>query len=785
MDLVEQSLKSLEYDKVIALLAGYAKTKQSKELCLTLQPADARSVIETNLQYTAEARTILDYAMDIPIEYVIDLKSVNLNTEYFSEDELIDYSKTLRTSRLVKSFLRENAEPESLLNNIAANLFVEKDLEDRISDTFDENFEVRHNATQTLSGLYSSLKDTESQLKETVTKLLNSPDFNKHLQEHIYTLRDDRIVFQVKAPSKNKVEGIVHDVSATSKTFYIEPKQIVPLNNKIREVKAKIRAEIIHILIELTRAIKNNLDNIKTTVEILAEIDFHFAKARYSVKTSSVKPELAEDKVIKIEEMRHPLLIGHVEKIVENDFSIGEEYKSILITGSNTGGKTVALKTVGLFLLMLKSGMFLPCGACKIYPFKRIFADIGDEQNILQNLSTFSSHIKIVIDIINHSDYETVVLIDELCAGTDPQEGAILAEVILKKLKELNAVCVTTTHYGELKSLEYTDKYFKNASVEFDTATLSPTYKLIIGIPGLSNAIAVSSMLGLDADLTEKAKDLLVNHRDVSSTVVEKLQDTHHKLTTNLQESEDTKNEVAELKKEYEKKLTELKKDKNKTIKQIKSRFDGEMERVKSEIKDILYEIRKEKTEKIARRSYSRLARVESKFHKGINELIESEKYEEIDWEIVKPHDVFMVKELNQEVELLDMPDKNGNVCVMMGNIKTKMKKNKLAVLNKTLVRKPNAPKKLIEPIELKRYSMSNTLDLRGFRVEEALDELEAYLDKASLVNLTPVTVIHGHGTGALKQCVRDFLSTSPYVCKFRPGENTEGGDGVSIVDIN
>ena len=785
MDLTEQTLKSLEYDKVLELLAGCSKIKQSKELCYSLRPTDNRKLIEDSLQFTDEARRILDYAMDIPLDFVIDIKNVRLNVEYFSETELIDFAKTLRTSRLVKSFLRENAESDSLLNGLACNLFVDKELEDRVSDTFDENYEVRQNATPALSGLYSSLKDTQAQLKETVTKLLNTPDFNKHLQENIYTIRDDRVVFQVKAPSKNKIDGIVHDVSATNKTFYIEPSQIVPLNNKIREVNAKIRGEIINILIELTSMVKNNLDEIRKSVDILAEIDFHFAKARYSVKTEAVKPELTEDKIIRIEEMRHPLLIGRVEKIVENDFSIGEDYKSIIITGSNTGGKTVALKTVGLFLLMVKSGMFLPCGRCSIYPFRKVFADIGDEQNILQNLSTFSSHMKIIIDIINNSDYETVVLIDELCAGTDPQEGAILAEVILKKLKDLHSVCVTTTHYGELKSLEYTDKYFKNASVEFDTGTLSPTYKLIIGIPGLSNAIAVSSMLGLDKALVEEAKDLLINHRDLSSAVVEKLQDTHHRLSANLQETEDTKSEVEELKKEYEKKLTELKKDKNKTIKQIKARFEGEMDRVKSEIKDILYNLRKEKSEKIARRSYSRLANLESKFHKGVNDLIEAEKYEEIDWEIAKPHDVFMVKDLNQEVELLELPDKNGNVLVMMGNIKTKMKKNKLAVLNKSLMRKPNTPKKLIEPVEIKRYSMSNTLDLRGFRVEEALDELEAYLDKASLYNLTPVFIIHGHGTGALKQSVRDFLTTSPYVCKYRPGENAEGGDGVSVVDIN
>ena len=786
MDIGKQSLENLEYNKILELVANYAKISQSKKLCLSMQPHPNRQDVETALKYTKEARQILDMAQEIPIEFVIELDKVPLNVEYFMEEELVDFAKTLRTSRLVKSFLRENSVQESLLNCLASEIFVSKEIEDKIFETFDSNYQVKQNATQTLAGLYSSLKDTESALRETATKLLNTPSFNKHLQEQIYTVRDDRVVFQVKAPSKNLVSGIVHDVSSTSKTFYIEPSQIVPLNNKIREVNAKIKAEILEILTNLSNLIKTNIHEIKTNIDKLAQIDFHFAKARYSVKTSAIMPELAENKIIKIEEMRHPLLIGRVENIVENDFAIGEDYKSVIITGSNTGGKTVALKTIGLFLLMLKSGLFLPCGRAVIYPFRKVFADIGDEQNILQNLSTFSSHMKTVIEILNNSDFETVVLMDELCAGTDPQEGAILAEVILKKLKELHSICVTTTHYGELKSLEYTDKYFKNASVEFNNETLSPTYKLIIGIPGLSNAIFVSSMLGLEPALIENAKKLITTHRDESNIVVEKLQDTHHKMTENLQETEEAKNQIVELKKDYEKKLSELKKDKNKTIKQLKAKFDGEITRVKKEIKDILYEIRKEKTEKIARRSYSRLANLENKFYKGINELIEAEKYEEINWEIAKQGDIFMVKELNQEVELLELPDKNGNAFVMMGKVKTKIKKNKLAVLNKSLIKKSfTTPTKSFQSIELKRYSMSNTLDLRGYRVEEALDELEAYLDKASLVNLTPVFIIHGHGTGALKQTVREFLSTSPYVCKYRVGEHTEGGDGVSVVDIN
>lgn len=782
----QKTLKALEYNKVLDELSNLTRCSYSKKLCLDLEPSKEKNEIQTLLNYTKEALKILDEALDIPVEYVIEPENIDLRTEYLSEEELIDFSKTLRSFRLVKNFLKENTEQESLLYNISQKLYTNKELEDKISDTFDDNYDVKHNATQTLSGLYSSLKDTEAALKGSVTKLLNSPDFNKHLQEQIYTLREDRIVFQVKASSKNKIQGIVHDVSATSKTLYIEPSQIIPLNNKIREVKSKIHGEIINILTTLTKELKQNIDEIKSSIMTVGEIDFHFAKARYAVKTKSVEPILEDKKIVKIDRMRHPLLIGRVDPLVENDFVIGKDYCSVLITGSNTGGKTVALKTIGLFILMTKSGMFLPCAEAHIYPFKNVFADIGDDQNILQNLSTFSSHMTNIINILNLTNSDTFVLFDELCAGTDPVEGAVLAEVILKRLKKLSAYSVITTHYGQLKSLEYTDSYFKNASVEFDTETLKPTYNLIIGIPGLSNAIAVSANLGLDKTMIKQAQDLLYNKRDNSIEVVEKLQDTHQQLTKNLQSAEETSAEALNLKKKYEREMSEFKKTKNKTIKHIKNRFDTELDEVKAEIKEILDELRKNQSEKIARRSYLRLANLEHKFRGNLSELEESEKYDEINWDDAKINNIYIVKELNQEVELLSLPDKNKNVFVRMGNIKTKIKQDKLAMYNKALI-KPTI-KKPIKPstnYELKRYSMSSTLDLRGFRVEEALDELEAYLDKASLVNLTPVYIIHGHGTGALKSAVRDFLETSPYVAKYRAGENAEGGDGVSVVDIN
>ncbi len=784
MSIIQKSQKSLEYDKILAELAVFSKTDQSKFLCLDLTPLVRFDDIKSSLTYTAEAKMILDKACDIPIEKIQNFAKLREKNEYFVEEELVSVAKTFRTFRLVRNFLKENLEPNSQMNVYIDNIYTNKELEDKIFETLDENYMVKGNASPELAGLYSSLKDTESALKQKVQDLMNSSEFQSHLQENIYTTRDDRIVFQIKASSKSKVPGIVHDVSATNRTFYIEPAQIVPMNNKIREVRSKIYAEIIRILTALSNEIRKDIEQLIATEKIVAEIDFHFAKARYAVKTQSVEPNLIKEKKIKIDLMRHPLLIGRVENIVENDFYIGEDFKSIIITGSNTGGKTVALKTVGLFILMTKSGMFLPCAEAHIYPFEKVLADIGDEQNILQSLSTFSSHMKNVISILNNANSETVVLIDELCAGTDPQEGAILAEVILKDLAKKNAISVITTHYGELKTLEFTDNSFKNASVEFDSESLKPTYKLIIGIPGLSNAISISSNLGLDESLVWEAKQLLITHRDPSVLAVERLQDTQQKLDVNLKEAEELNAQADELKHKYEKELSEHKKDKKKTLKGIKDRFETQLDNAKDEIKEILDELRREKSEKIARRSYARLAKLEQGFRGDLHSFEEKETYQELNWTEVKINDKVMLKDLNQEVVVLSLPDKSDSLFIQMGMIKTKVKKDRLAVYNKEMAKKVNLPNYQKESFTLKKYDISNTLDLRGERVEEALDELEAYLDKASLANLTPVYIIHGHGTGALKSAVREFVSSSPYVAKYRVGEDAEGGDGVCVIDI-
>lgn len=792
MSIISKTYESLEFDKIKTELSKFAKFEQSANLCLAMPVYNDFDKIKEQIELTREAKKILDLAKETPTEFIADVGRIenNASLSYLEEQELIDLAKTMKSSRLLKKFINENSEDDFLLRQKVQNLISDKETEDKIFETFDENLKIRQNATPELKGLYSSLKDTEQNLRDSVNSLLNNPNFSKYLQENIYTQRDERIVFQVMASNKTKIPGIVHDVSSSAKTFYIEPAQIVPLNNKIREVKAKIRQECIKILVSLTDLVKGRLKELALCEKIMAEIDFHFAKARYAVKLQAVEPEITEEKgYLYFENMKHPLLlISKGEDVVSNNFEIGGKcnYNSLIITGSNTGGKTVTLKTIGLFILMAKSGMFLPCTFAKLYPFEKVFADIGDNQSILESLSTFSSHMTNIIEILKESDENSFVLLDEICAGTDPVEGAVLAQGILDKLAQKKVTSVITTHYGELKALEFSNPFFKNASVEFNTETLQPTYKLLIGIPGLSNAISIASNLGLDKDIVDKAKTSLITQKDPTIAVVEKLQKTHQELSQNLEKAQELKEDSLSIKEEYEQNLKQVKQDKKKTLKNLKTKFDAEIMDARGEIKQILDELRKDKSEKIARRAYSRLAKLEQNFRDDVDRATDKESYIEIDWDKVVVGDVVMLKNLHQKVKVITLPDKNKRLTVDMGNMTMKVKTDELAVLDENYKesKKNVIPGASFKKFELRRLSMSQELDLRGYRVEEALDEVENYLDKASLANLSPVYIIHGHGTGALKQAVRDFLKTSPYVAKFRAGEDSEGGDGVSVVDI-
>ena len=783
--LEEQSILSLEFNKIRNILSNFAKLHQSQQLCFNLNLSNDVEEIKKNLQYTKEAKAILDRAIDIPVEFIApttEFSKDKLNS-YLKEAELLEVAKALKTARLIKNFIKEHADG-TLLKELSDTVLTNKELEDEIFSKFDEDNNVKADATPTLAHLSEALKAHENEIKVKISEYLANPQFNVHLQEQIYTLRDNRVVFPVMASSKRKVAGITHDFSATNKTAYIEPSQLIPLNNKIRECKSRIGEEILKILKDLTKKVKTNVSALENNENILAEIDFHFAKARYAVKIKAVEPQLAEKPMIKFTEMIHPLLIGNATEIVSNDFSIGDGYKGLIITGSNTGGKTVTLKTVGLLVLMMKAGLFVTAADAVIYPYEHVLADIGDSQNILQSLSTFSGHLKKIIEMLNTSNEKTLCLIDEICAGTDPQEGAILAETILNDMSNKGITTVVTTHFGELKTLEFSNEYFKNASVEFDKETLKPTYKLLIGIPGISNTLLIAENLGIDAELIKQAKNILGSRRSHSAIIIERLSETQQKLDSNLREVESMKKESQLLKEELEIKVTEINRNKKKTIKDVERKFYTELTTVKNELRSILDDVKHNRNEQAIRRSYTKISQLEDGFKSQVSSADVNEDYDNLDFSKVKVGDTIMIKDINQPVVVTSLPDKNGNVEVLMGQIKTKVKCSKLTRLDKTLAKKPKLRIASINSFEHNYKGISNTLDIRGYRVQDALELLEEFLDKASLNNLTPVYVIHGHGTGALKASVRDYISTSPYVSAYRAGESAEGGDGVSVVDL-
>jgi DNA mismatch repair protein MutS2 len=789
MEQQNKSLKVLEWNTILKNLSAFSTSEIGKERCLNTFLYSNIDKIQHEQSLTSQSKYLLDQNFIPPlggirkIQDALDAAKVG---QTLKNTELLDIASTIGASRRLKSFFSKYHEETPLLFEIAINLFENKILEEEIINTFDDAGLVVDSASPELKRLRSSLKDQSFNLKNKLNRLIQSSEFSKYLQEPVYTQRGDRFVLPVKAEFKSHVQGIIHDSSASGATLFIEPKIIVEMNNALKETELKIDYEINRILAELSNKVKYHTEEIEKSLYILAEIDFIFAKAKYSISLKAIEPKLNNDKVISLNNVKHPILLTTIENVVPNNIEIGKDWVSLIITGSNTGGKTVILKTTGLCVLLTKAGMHVPALEANIYPFKNIFADIGDEQSITQNLSTFSGHMSNIIGVLNHVDNDSLVLLDEIGAGTDPQEGSALAQAILENLSEKEARTIVTTHYGELKALAYTKKGFYNASVEFDTSTLQPTYKLLMGIPGKSNAITIALNLGLGENIANNAQEIYITQKDTTGEVLEGLQNTQQELSRNAQIIETSKEEIEKLEKDYNEKLEKLNADKKQTINVFKKKFNSLLESSKSEIKDILEEIRRTKSEKVIRRAYTRLNQIETDLREaGINELDELEpEFEAIDWNNIETGQAVFVKSLNQDATLLSMPDKNKNVQVQVGLLKTTIKIDKIAKSGKKFINESEKTHSSGKSFRLNRSNISNTLDLRGMKVEEALNKTDIYLDEASLANLTPVYIIHGHGTGALRHAIREYLSSSPYVSKFRPGEQTEGGNGVSVVDL-
>lgn len=774
------TLKALEWENITQELSKHSTCGLGKARCAEAEIFSDINTIKIEQKRTSEAKFLLDQAAHPPLSGIRNTKDpleLARSGQCLNSTELIDIGNNLAVGRRLKSFFLKYKEETPLLYDISGGLFENKELEDEILEKFDDAGNILDSASHTLKSLRVSLKDQGENLKNKINSIINNAEISKMLQSTTYTLRDERYVIPVKVEHKAHVPGIVHDMSSSGATVFIEPESIVQLNNKLRELELLIEAEIRKILSELSAKVGRHYQEMTWSLDTLADIDFIFAKAKYSIAINATEPEINENKIISLKTVRHPLLLKVVEEVIPNDVEIGRDFQIMVITGPNTGGKTVILKTVGLCTLMAKAGLHVPAAAASIYPFFKIFADIGDEQSIAQSLSTFSSHMTNIIKILENTDENTLILLDEIGAGTDPVEGTVLAEAIMEHIRKNGARALVTTHFSELKALAYTHEGFYNASVEFDTETLSPTYKLLMGLPGKSNAIYIAHKLGLKDEIVEQARSNYLNKKDPTGKVMEGLQHTQQQLSKDAREVREQKQTIEELKKDYDRELERIKSEKKKIINVYRKKFDTAFFQAKEEISHILQDAR-------SKSSFSQLGNTISKARTLDYE--ESQKLkpemEALDWEDVQVGDSVYISGLEQEGILLNKPDKNCNVQVEIGVLKTTVNKEQLFKAKKPATKRELSAVK--KGFKFQRRDISNTLDLRGYRAEEALKKVELYLDQASLANLTPVYIIHGHGTGKLRKAVRDYLKSSGYVDKFRPGEQGEGGDGVSVVEL-
>lgn len=772
---------ALEFDKVLSNLSKYANSKLAQNACYNLEIYSKKAQIEYELTLVDEAKKIIDdNNSSAPIDEILDVNQI-FSENYFNAEEIVELAKNLRCARVVKNYISKNEQAKNL-NEIIKNFYIDKAFEDEIFKTFDNELNVVDSASDTLKSLRNSYKDNKDNLKTAINSLLQNHSFVENLQDTVVTIRDNRPVFQVKASCKNKVSGIVHDISSTNLTYFIEPSSLVPLSNKLRQIEIEIQSEIDRILMALSNRFKEIKSELEKNQNTLLKLDVIFAKAKYSIHLSATSAEIIDEKYIDIQAMRHPLLVEVKKDVIANDFILGKNYDCLLITGSNTGGKTISLKCAGLMVLMTKAGLHIPALGAKIYPFENLYCDISKEQSLEQGFSTFSAHIKNISDILDIITDNDLILLDELGSGTDPSEGASLSRAILEFIKEKNTKGIITTHLGELKTLKYEDSYFENATVLFDVATLKPKYNLIVGMSGTSNAIDISSQLGLSSKIINRAREILIDGKSENSKIFLEIEKTNQSLIKKEQEASENLDKAKQTKDEFDTKLKELKQNKKKSLENFKKKFQIQLDSARNEIKEIVDEIRKEKSLKVAMRSYNRLNKIENAIREefSANDDKLANKFIDLNPNELKVGQNVLVKKLEQVVILDSLPDKKGNVEIRIGNIKSKIHISKLAKTDKKVA--PHLKK--IQVSFDNSDNLLSRLDLRGMRVLEAIEYLDEKLDKASLRGLGQITIIHGYGTGALKSAVNDYLKTSPYVSKFRYGEEAEGRDGVVIVDL-
>lgn len=781
-----RALKVLEFTKVKERLLKHASSSLGVEKVQNLVPSTDYEVVVKLQNETDEASNVIRLKGNVPTSGIYDIR-VHIKRAVIggtlSPQELTQVASTISASRRMKRFIEGLVEETielPLLSEYVEKIIVLAELEEAIRNAIDEGGEVLDSASDLLRSLRSQLRANEARVREKLESMIRSSSAQKMLSDAIVTIRNDRFVIPVKQEYRGHYGGIIHDQSSSGQTLFIEPQAIVQLNNQLQDIRVKEQLEIDRILSELSAKTAEFNQELAIIVEVLAELDFIFAKAKYGKSIKGSMPLMNNEGRIALFKARHPLI--PIDEVVANDIMLGKDFTTIVITGPNTGGKTVTLKTVGLCTLMAQAGMQIPAlDGSELAVFGAVHADIGDEQSIEQSLSTFSSHMVNIVEILNTVTYDSLVLFDELGAGTDPQEGAALAISILDEVYKKGARVIATTHYPELKAYGYNREGVMNASVEFNVETLSPTYKLLLGVPGRSNAFEISKRLGLNPNVIESARSHVSADSNEIDSMIASLEKSKKLAEKELEEAHQLRKNAELLHKDLQKQMVDFYEQKDTLYEKAGEKAAELVEKAKDEAESIIRDLRKMRTEK----------HVEVKEH----ELIEAKRRLEGAAPVIKKSVNPTAKKKEKkvfaagdEVKVLTF-DQKGILLekasatawqVQIGIMKMKVEEKNLEFLNtpKPVETKP------MTIVRGKDFHVNLELDLRGERYENALARVEKYIDDALLAGYPRVSIIHGKGTGALRQGVQEYLKNHRAVKKTRLGDAGEGGTGVTIVEF-
>lgn len=783
----QKTLRDLEYDKILNMLAEYARNEKTREEILKYHPLSDFHAVQQLLSETDAAMTmVLQYGSPelVTVEALEGaLKRMQMGGS-LSMPELLNVAAVLRGARVLKKYYEGK---ENVLSGYFAQLEPEKRLEEKITTSILSAEEMADGASSELYNIRRKMRGAEAKVKESLNSMVHSNHYQKLLQDAIVTMRNGRYVIPVKAEHRGEVQGIVHDISSSGGTVFIEPAAVVNANNELHELELKEQREIERILFELTAEAAEVSEVIAVDFRTILQLDFIFAKAKFALQQKAVCPKLNDRGCLHIKNGRHPLI--DPEKVVPSNISLGGDFDSLIITGPNTGGKTVALKTVGLFCLMTQSGFLIPAADGTEMPvFENIFSDIGDEQSIEQSLSTFSSHMKNIVSISEKVTPQSLVLFDELGAGTDPVEGAALATAILEYMRQVGAKTMATTHYSELKLYALSNERVENASCEFDVNTLSPTYRLMIGIPGKSNAFAISQRLGLPEHIIERSRQLLSEENIKFEDVLSEIEQSRLTAERARQEQERMRAEVERLRGELEREKEKLDKRKERILEQAQERAEGILQRAKEETEEMLDSLKAAQKQAEAQEVRRAMEEVKKELNlkiKNTRKPVQQPKKRRSNLTVnnLRLGASVLIEDMNDKGTVVSVNKKDETAVIQVGIMKITSKVSNLSLLEEEV------PKHTAVPMRrsgsgLKTAAVKPEVDLRGMNLEEALLETEKFLDQSILAGLHTVTVIHGKGTGILRSGIQDLLRHHPQVKSYRLGKYGEGENGVTIAEL-